>query len=199
MFPIKVYHKDEHDCGPNCNHEHDNKKESVEIIPAKVKKQITFPNFFNFFPALELPYSIVSDTQRLIALEHEILSPEWLFNFVLDEEATIDEFTEFMPCFSIPSDKGIFIIVYWEANLEGNSYHLVTFSKTGVLIDKLRIAGTKYEASSLIQSVCTISEYWMVSIVDARIDENGNAIDFSHETHQQRYFQVSMEGEIIKY
>jgi len=215
MKPIKVYHKDhDHNCGPNCNHEHHHdhdgqddledlqafKKDKVKIkvIPEKEANQITFNNFINFFPPVELPYTITSDTQRLISLENDPMSAEWMFNFVLGKDDVIDEYTEYMPCFAIPDTRDFFAIVYWEANLNGSTFYLITYSKSGVIIDKSKIAGTKYMEDGLYQMVCTISETWMFSCAEGRLDEKGNTAPVSpEESHLHHTLQMSGDGEIV--
>jgi hypothetical protein len=171
--------------------------ENQRIVPRKRDNQISFENFLMFFPEVELPYSILSETQRMIEEEQEPLSATWMFNFVLGKDAVIDEFTEFMPCFSIASQHKIHILVYWEATLEGNAYKLATFSREGHLIDSRTIAGMRYESNSVIQSVCTITQSLTFSTVDGRLDSEGQPTDFSHETHEQRFCQVEADGQIV--
>ena len=209
MKPVKVYHKDGHHHDSDCNHEDHNhkpkaknlkefKKDKVRIVPSKKKNRITFENFLNFFPPVELPYTITSDTQRLISLKNDPLSEEWMFNFVLSKEEVIDEYTEFMPCFSIPNTKGFIAIVYWEAGIQGSTYNLITYTPAGVIIDQSKIAGTKYEQDGLYQMVCTISDTWLFSCAEGRLDENGNTAPVSSEnTHQHISLQMTGEGEIV--
>lgn len=204
-------HKDEgHDCGPDCTHESHNKvqldssnfkedKVKVKVVPDKKANAITFENFINFFPEVELPYTITSDTQRFLSVQNDPLSATWMFNFVLDKDAVIDEFTEYMPCFSIPGTKQFFAIVYWEAGIDGSTYYLTTFSKTGVMIDKAKIAGTKYGDDGLYQMVCTISPNWLFSTVEGKLDEQGNVAAISEEDkHLYSSLQMSGDGEIVK-
>lgn len=206
MKPRHPHHKDE-----NGQHQPDDstqdqhlddlknfKKDKVKIIPSKKQNRITFENFLQFFPFVELPYTITSDTQRLISRKNDPLSAEWLFNFVLDQDAVIDEYTEFMPCFSIADTHGFWAIVYWEANLEGTTYFLTTFSKDGILIDKKKIAGTKYTEDGLYQMVCTISETWLFSCAEGRLDAQGNTAPISPDaTHLHTTLQMTGDGEIV--
>ena len=96
-----------------------------------------------FFPPIELPFSITSDTERQIAQVHDPLNPAWVVQFLLDPDQ-LDEYTEFMPCFSIPKTENFYGIIYWQASLEGNAYFLTTFSKSGNIIDHKIIAGSLY-------------------------------------------------------
>jgi hypothetical protein len=174
------------------------KKDKVRIVPSKKQNRITFDNFLQFFPFVELPYTITSDTQRLISKKNDPLAVEWLFNFVLDQDAAVDEYTEFMPCFSIPDTHGFWAVVYWEAGIEGTTYFLTTFSKEGVLIDKKKIAGTKYTEDGLYQMVCTIGESWLFSCAEGRLDAQGNTAPISSDTtHLHTTLQMTGDGEIV--
>lgn len=214
MKPIKVYHKDDgnhqddHDCGPNCNHEshqHEEvidaksfKKDSVRILPEKKANRITFENFLSFFPMVELPYTITSDTQRLISKQRDPLSATWMFNFVLDKDVVVDEYTEFMPCFALPDTHDFFAIVFWEAGIEGSTYFLTTFSKNGIIIDKAKIAGTKYDQDGLYQMVCTVSPTWLFSCAEGRLDRDGNTAPVSSDqNHVHTSLQLTGDGEIV--
>ncbi len=206
MKPRHPHHKD--DTG---QHQHDGsnqdedledlknfKKDNVRIIPSKKQNRITFENFLQFFPFVELPYTITSDTQRLISRKNDPLAAEWLFNFVLDKDAVLDEYTEFMPCFSMADTHGFWAVVYWEAGLEGTTFFLTTFSTTGVLIDKKKIAGTKYTEDGLYQMVCTISETWLFSCAEGRLDAQGNATPVSPDSHHlHTTLQMTGDGEIV--
>lgn len=202
----KRYHKHEH--GEGCNHDHNHddhvhptnqefKKDKVKVFPSKEENQVTFANFINLFPTAELPISLTSETQRTMSEIQEPLSMVWASHFLLYPDETIDEFTEYMACFSLPKTDDFFGAIYWEANLHGNGYHLATFSKTGTLIDKVWLAGTKYTDKELLQSVCTIEEDWSMNIVEGRIDATTNQIDTSFEPNHT-YFQLTLDGQIAE-
>jgi hypothetical protein len=173
-------------------------KVKVQIIPEKKSNAITFQNFINFFPEVDLPYTITSDTQRMLSINNDPMSATWMFNFVLGENDTIDDCTEFMPCFSLANTQQFIAIVFWQAGIEGSAYYLTTFSKTGVLIDQAKIAGTKYGSDGLYQMVCTISPNWLFSTVEGKLDEKGQAASVSEsEKHQYKSLQLSGDGEIV--
>lgn len=192
------YHQHHEDGVTEENSDFVKRQDKVRILPQKKQQRITFSNFLNFFPPVELPFTITSDTQRLISLENDPLSAEWLFNFVLGKDEVIDEFTEFMPCFALPDNQDYFAIIYWQAGIEGTTFYLITYSKTGVMIDKKKVAGTKYNSDGLLQMVCTISEDLMISCVEGKLDAQGHAQPVEEtKTHHHSYLQLSSEGEIV--
>lgn len=174
------------------------KRSKARVIPEKQANQITFENFLQFFPYVELPYTITSETQRLISRKNDPLSVTWLQAFVLGEDYEVDDYTEYMPCFSIPDTYGFWAVVYWEAALEGNTYWLATFSREGILIDQKKIAGTRYSNDGLYQMVCTIGESWMFSMAEGKLDAEGNAAAVSEDaTHIHTALQLTGDGEIV--
>ena len=115
--------------------------------------------------------------------------------FVLEEEQ-IDEFTEFMACFSIPDTKKYHAIVYWQASLEGNAFFLATFSKAGNLLDHRLIAGTLYLEDGMKQLVCSIGKDWTIHRVEGMLGANGEIIKV--DDPKITFMQLTLEGEIIE-
>lgn len=192
----RFFHKDgEHGCTHHHDHEHeDHQKESKQpIIPPKI--ELRFEDFLNLFPPIELPVSITSDTQRMLAEVQEPLNAVWMLRFVLDV-TEVDEYTEFMPCFSIPNTDNFFAIVYWQASLEGNAYFLATFNKAGVVIDHRLIAGTLYLEDGMTQLVCTIAADWSIHRIEGQLGPQGEII--KTEKPKATYLQVTLDGEIIE-
>jgi hypothetical protein len=208
---FKLFHKDgehghhqhhEHKCGDGCNHdhheehvdhEHDLGEDKIVIIPPK--KELHFAEFLELFPAIELPMTLSTDAQRQISDVQEPLNAAWMARFVLDEEQ-IDEFTEFMACFSIPDTKNYHAIVYWQASLEGNAFFLATFSKAGNLLDHRLIAGTLYLEDGMKQLVCSIGKDWTIHRVEGMLGANGEIIKV--DDPKITFMQMTLEGEIIE-
>lgn len=159
--------------------------------------EISFDNFLSLFPEVELPVSLTSESQRLIAEVQQPLNDKWVVRFLLGDGEWIDDYTEYMPCFRIPKTLTFHAVVYWEATLLGNAYHLVTFDRAGKVIDKCVLAGTKYEENELIQTVCTIRPDWSISQIQGRVDAHkGNALPLNRD--DQAILRLTTEGEIIE-
>lgn len=187
----KFFHKDG-ECGGH-HHDHQQEEKTQTIIPPKAN--LNFEDFLNFFPPVELPFSITSDTERAIAQVQDPLNPAWVTRFLLDPEE-LDEYTEFMPCFSFPNTEKFFGIVYWQASLEGNAYFLTTFSKSGNIIDHKIIAGTIYLKDAMVQMVCSISEDWSILRSEAELLANGE-INKEKEP-KTKFIQMTLEGELLE-
>ena len=191
----KLFHKDG-ECGGH-HHEQDDssKKENTQpIIPAS-KSNLLFEDFLNLFPPIELPFSITSETERAISEVHDPLNNAWVLKFLLDPEE-LDEYTEFMPCFSIPDTKDFVGIVYWQASLEGNAYFLTTFSKSANIIDHKLIAGTLYLENTVKQMVCTIGQDWSLNRVAAELGAEGELL--IDKEPEKVFLQITLDGEILE-
>ena len=209
MYFKFLFHKDDpdHICGPSCNHNHSDNSPEFEvissdtkqkIIPSKSRQDLSFENFINFFPVVELPYTITSETHRILSANNDPIAAKWMFEHVYPQKESIDEFTEFMPCFAIPGTNKFFGLIFWEANLEGNSFYLSTFSLKGILINQQKIAGMKYVENGILQMVCTISPNWLFSCVEAKVDQDGYPVSISEDNqHIHSSYQISGDGEIV--
>lgn len=213
---MKLYHKDgdhhhehgkdcqhehhhHHEHGEHCNHEHHHHEHAPEekkfIIPRRDQNQLTLENFLTLFPAIELPISITSDTQRALANVQQPLSPMWALRFLLATGEEVDEYTEFMACFSLPETKNYHALVYWEATLIGSSYYLVTLSKSGVIIDHRRIAGTLYTDNEIVQTICTIQAGIHIHQVEARQNAHTGAI-IKTDKPEHSFLELNEDGTI---
>lgn len=171
--------------------------EEKPIIPKK--QGLRFEDFLNFFPVIDLPYSISSDTARLLSEAQEPLSYAWMERFVLSKEEVeaFDEYTEYMACFSLPKTESIYALVYWTATLHGSSYYLASFSRTGVLINRMRIAGMEYGEKCIRQRVCTIQDSLTCSIMEGDMDaQTGKPLPL--DTGKQSFYQLNQDGELVE-
>ncbi len=181
----KLFHKD--------GESGETHKHTTSIITPK--SELRFEDFLNLFPPIELPFSITSDTERTIAKVHDPLHPAWVTRFLLDPE-NLDEYTEFMPCFSIPNTEKFVGLVYWQASLEGSAYFLTTFSKSGNIIDQKIIAGTLYLKNAMVQMVCSIAEDWSILRSEAELTAQGE-INKAVEP-KTKFIQMTLEGELLE-
>jgi hypothetical protein len=156
-----------------------------------------FQDFIELFPEIELPISLSSDTQRLIAKTQEPLNEKWVVQYLLEEGDWLDEFSEFMPCFRIPNTLNYVGLVYWEAGLFGNAFQLVTFSKTAKIVDRFVLAGTKYEQNELVTTVCQLRANHTISQIQGRVDAK-TAKPLPRDNEAQALLKITDDGEVIE-
>jgi hypothetical protein len=158
--------------------------------------EITFQNFITLFPAAVLPISLTSESQRMIAQTQQPMNDKWAVRFLLKEDEWLDEYTEFMACFSLPTNNKFYGLVYWQATILGSSYELICFGKNGEIIDRMTLAGTKYEENELVQTVCTIRADWTILQGQARLDAH-KAKPIPAEP-ELAMLKIAEDGEIIE-
>jgi len=163
-----------------------------------MKKQntISFAHFLEKFPETSLPIVITEDAHHDFSKNNDPLPVQMISQFLLPiENEEIDEFTEYVPCFRISDAEKFIAIVYWKASLLDYKFTLVTFDKKGHFIDKTVIAGTKAEGDSLIRSVATIDEDWIIYVmagVGASTNEN-----YDPTTSKSFHLELLGTGKII--
>ena len=117
------------------------------------------------FPKTKLPTELNPDDHLSYAKKNKPLSNETAFDFFHEEgDQAIDEFTEFVPCFSLPGTEKFRSFVYWRADFLRYEYHIVNFTLTGDLIQKMAIAGTIVDRDELVVQVAKINSSFEIEI-----------------------------------
>ena len=128
--------------------------------------KVTFQQFLSKFPTVELPITLENDSHFVFSKTNQPLNRLFMEEYIALMEGSItDEFTEVVPCFSIPETYEFHAIVYWKASLMDYQYILATFTKEGLPIARKVIGGTYSDGQTITQSVSTIDSDWTIHIV----------------------------------
>jgi hypothetical protein len=134
--------------------------------PHKREIRVSFEEFLEQFPILPLPITLSEETARAFSKENDVLPSLVVEQYMVPLEGEeIDEWTEFVPCFRFPDTKDFHAIVYWKAGLLQYYFVLATFSNKGELINRRILAGTFVRGNLVTQSVATIDQDWIITIV----------------------------------
>lgn len=128
-------------------------------------KAQNFSNLIDFFPELELPITLTEESSFEFSKINKPLSESLITEYLLPYEEIIDEFTEIIPCFRIQETGKFHAIIYWKASLMTYEYKLVTFDNQGKFISGKVIAGTISNGETIIRTVATIDEDWIIHTV----------------------------------
>lgn len=130
-------------------------------------QEVHFLDYLEIYPEIAPPLTLTDDSQIAFSKHNKPFKPLMIHKFLtLSEKDTIDEFTEFVPCFRIPNTGDFYAVIYWKAGLMNYQYTLVTYDKKGKLVDKAIIAGTtSHNGEDLVRSVASIDEDWIITIV----------------------------------
>lgn len=159
-----------------------------------IKTKFTF--FLKKFPELPLPLVLGEGAHHNFSKTNDPLNQDLILQFIQPYELLpYDEYTEWVPCFKIPETYEFHAIVYWRASLMDYQYILMTYTKTGDLIDQRTIAGTFSDGKMLTQSVATLDEDWIISIASGQTD----AQQSEYNASSSRAYQLELlpEGRIV--
>jgi len=156
------------------------------------KKKVSFGNFYKKFPVIELPITLGSETHHDFSKNNDPLDPLEIEDFILPLEGEPDEFTEFIPCFSLPDTQGFFAVVYWKAGLMDYQYRLVTYKKGGEIISDQVIAGLFSNGEMIARSIATIDPYLTIHVVSGQVRTDSQYYDPGESTAKE--FELFSDG-----
>ncbi len=161
-------------------------------------KKLYFHDFLAKFPPVPMPVTLGEDTHHTFGTENEPLSDELISQFIHPTESVTadDEFTEYVPCFSIDSTDQFIGLVWWKAELLNYEYVLATFNDKGELIGRNVIAGTSIKDGVVTRAVAIINEEWEITIGE------GTSLDgdqlFDPTTSKTRHLEILINGQIVE-
>lgn len=158
---------------------------------------LSFDHFLSFFPEVELPV-ILSDESPHTFDRHNTPLPAHIIEafLVQADPGSIDEFTEYVPCFRLPEQSEFHALIYWKAGLLDYQFHLVTYDKkSGKLIDHTILSGVKAVNNKVTRSVATIDEDLIIHVVRGESIEEESPYDASSTVSY--HFEILPGGQII--
>lgn len=160
----------------------------------KKERNIGFSQFVDFFPEIELPVTLTEASSLDFSRLNTPFSGEAIAKFIIPIEAETDEFTEYLPCFRIKNTGKIHALIYWKASLLNYEYKLVTFSNEGELIDGKVIAATITNQETIVRTVSTFDEDWVIHTVVGQQDVDSTSINKESKSYT---LELLGSGEII--
>lgn len=145
-----------------------------------------------------MPVTLGEDTHHTFGTENDPLSDELISQFIHPTEsvAADDDFTEYVPCFSIDNTDQFIGLVWWKAELLNYEYVLATFNDKGELIGRSVIAGTTIKDGVVTRSVAVINEEWEITVGEGT-SPDGNQI-FDPTTSRTRHLEILINGQIVE-
>lgn len=143
-----------------------------------------------------MPVTLGEDTHHVFGMENKPLSEAMISQFIhpAEEVAADDEFTEYVPCFSIEGTEDFVALVWWKAELMNYEYVLATFNGKGELISKKVIAGTKVNDGQVTNAVALINDEWEITIGEG---SSANGDHFDPSSSKTRYMEIMVNGQIV--
>ncbi len=159
-------------------------------------QQVKFSHFLEKFPKIDLPVTLTEDAHFEFSRNNDPLPQLMIQQYLIHPDEVLEEdYDEFVPCFRIKKTKKFHAIVYWKAGLLNYQYVMITFDTKGKVIDRSTIAGTKVVDGSLVRSVATIDEEWiiyvMAGVAEAKTDT------FEPSSSKSFHLELLATGKII--
>lgn len=152
-----------------------------------------FLEFLDKFPPVEPPVMLGEDTHHAFSTENEPLTETLIFDFINQEGD--DEFTEYVPCFSLETDGDFHAVVWWKAGLLVYEYVLATFTQKGQPIARQVIAITRVEGEIITRSVANISEDLLILVAVGM----AKGEHFDPTTSKSFHVEMLASGDIIRH
>lgn len=162
-------------------------------MPKSASKE--FSAFRKFFPEIELPITLTDESILEFNKHNKPLAQVLIEKVIVPIEGnSIDEYTEFVPCLQLPPTDDYYAIIYWKGMLLSYEYILATFNKSGELISRKVIAGTRVDNDNVIKSVCNIDEDQIIHII---VGGQGSDTKYDGQNSQAMSMEILASGDII--
>jgi hypothetical protein len=151
-------------------------------------------SFISFFPPVEaFPMTVTQADAGDYEKLNPALPPVLINGFIspFDEDQDDDEFTEYIPCFSLPT-KGFHAVVWWRASLLDYRFEVATYKADGSPIEVTPIAGLSGTGDLLIEEVATFHD--VMTIITSTGKSTADGSTFEPSETLQRVLKLNDDG-----
>ncbi len=154
---------------------------------------------------MSAPVTLGEETHNTFSVENEPFPGAMIAQFLplLNEHVgTIEapepdpdeDFTEYVPCFSLEGTQPFVTLVWWKAELLNYEYTLATFTEKGQLVSRMVIAYTRLRNKSIHRGVATITEDHGIIIAEGAAEGSVDYLDTT--TLTTRHLDLLPDGTI---
>jgi hypothetical protein len=158
-------------------------------------KPISFKEFLGYFPTIELPIILSDESFDEIRKVNDDIPTALVYHFISQFDKDLDEFTEYFPCFRIPTEDDFVGLVYWKAKLLQYEFHLITYTPNGEFIAGKVIAQTLTNGESIIRSVSTIDEDLIIHVASGKMELEHK--DYDAQKSKAHTLEILSTGDIV--
>lgn len=144
-----------------------------------------FTEFIDFFPLLELPFSLLSDISEIPSSSLPlpgVMIEEYILPIEADEA---DEFTEYIPYGRIAGTKDFYGLIYWKAGVLKYEFILATYGLDGSLINHAIVGGLKADEEGILHSVAIIHHDLTITIAEGQTANEKEELDLNNTNTYQ--------------
>lgn len=155
-----------------------------------------FAEFIQFFPPLELPFSLLPDISQIPSDGKPLpgaMLDAYIYPFEGDE---MDDVTEYIPFARIPDTKGFQALIYWKAGLMQYEFILATYTQEGEPLSHAIIGGLRSEEEGMLHSVAVVHDDLSITIAEGvdPMDLQHDGQPFDTQTYRM---QLDPNGTIV--
>ncbi len=158
------------------------------------RRNIPFKTFTSFFPELDLPVILTSESASEFSKFNDPFPMEILKEY-FEELDEFDEFTEYVPCLRIPETGDFTALIYYKASLLDYAFYIVSYDKEGNLLTKKPLNRISVDGNKIKNSACIIEDDWNIKIVAG--EQNTKDIDYNTDNSKTTSLEILPTGDIV--
>ncbi len=160
-----------------------------------MKTKLSWAGFLAFFPEIELPITLNDEALEVFSRENKVLPLQAIEEYIeIWEGKTGDGMTEYIPCFSLPSQEEYVGLVYWKGSIDKYEFVLVTFDNKGKLITRKSLASTVFTSAVLKRSVAMIDAELIIHIMAGVSQDSQN---YDPNSSRAFHMEILPSGEVL--
>lgn len=159
------------------------------------KKLIPFKKFLSYFPEVELPIILTSDSASEISKYNTPFAKQIVEEYCMEWDTEVDEFTEYIPCFKLPETGDFSVLVYYKATLLSYGFFIVSYLNNGDLIGRKPLNSIELDSGKIKNSAAVIDEDWGINIVAG--EQDIKELDYRSDKSKMTSLEILPTGDII--
>lgn len=155
-----------------------------------------FSKYIDLYQTIPFPVTLHKDAHHDFSKQDKGIRPEFLEAYVTPYIGqNDDEFTEYVPCFQLKSEKNYIAVVLWRAALLEYEYYVMTYNNAGDLIHHQVIAGMKSDGEHIITRIAIIDDDTHFHMVEGAMNDK-NETDYDPANTREYTFELTPDGYI---
>ena len=155
-----------------------------------------FTKYLDLFQTIPFPATLHKDAHHDFSNQNKGIHPELIDKFITPYIGqNDDEFTEYVPCFKLKTEKNFIGLVIWRAALLEYEYYVLTYDNKGALIHHQIIAGMKSDGENIITRIAMIDDDSNIHMVEGAMNDEAD-LDYDPLNTRGFTFDITSDGYI---
>lgn len=142
---------------------------------SRISKVKLFSKYLDLFQNIPFPVTLHEDAHHDFSKQSKGIHPELQEEFITPYIGqNDDEYTEYVPCFKLKTEKNFIALVLWRAALLEYEYYVVTYDNKGALIHHQVIGGIKSNSGHIITRIAMIDDDSNIHMVEGAMNDKAD-------------------------